>query len=159
LWSLIGLPLNAGFDGITEWTLDEKFARVKAAGFHHVECWLSDDNEAELTAALQRHELRLIMGHRPFSVADTKSTAERAARVGADMIFMQPASAYHPFEEVVELVREGRKIAADLGLACFVEVHRNNWTETIPQTLQLIEHVPDIRFTADLSHFVVVGEF
>jgi hypothetical protein len=25
--------------------------------------------------------------------------------------------------------------------------------------LQLIERVPDIRFTADLSHFVVVGEF
>jgi sugar phosphate isomerase/epimerase len=158
-WSLIKLPLNAGFDGVMEWTLDEKFARVKAAGFEAVECWLSDDNEKEITEALKRHELRLVMGHRPFSVDDTRSTVERAARVGADFLFMQPASAYTPLDTVAEIVRAGRQIAADNGLACFVEVHRNNWTETIPQTLQLIERVPEIRFTADLSHFVVVGEF
>lgn len=160
LWSLIGLPMNAAFDDdVAEWTLDEKFSRVKAAGFEHVECWLSDDNEKEVIEALRRHELRLIMGHRPFSVADVQCTVQRAARLGADFIFMQPANAYTPLDDVVEIVREGRKIAADHGLPCFVEVHRNNWTETIPQTLQLIERVPDIRFTADLSHFVVVGEF
>ena len=54
---------------------------------------------------------------------------------------------------------EGRKIANDAGIAFFVETHRNNFTENLPQTKQLIEAVSDIRFTADLSHFVVVGEF
>jgi len=57
------------------------------------------------------------------------------------------------------LVREGRKIANDHGIPLFVETHRNNFTETLPQTLQLIDAVSDIRLTADLSHFVVVGEF
>jgi hypothetical protein len=44
-------------------------------------------------------------------------------------------------------------------LSFFVETHRNNYTENLPQTIALIERVPDIRFTADLSHFIVVGEF
>ncbi len=48
LWSLIGLPMN----GDAEWTLEEKFARVKAAGFEGVECWLTDRDEAEHRAAL-----------------------------------------------------------------------------------------------------------
>jgi sugar phosphate isomerase/epimerase len=61
--------------------------------------------------------------------------------------------------DVTKLVREGRKVANDAGLAYFVETHRGNFTETIPQTLALIDAVPEIRITADLSHFVVVGEF
>lgn len=155
LWSLIGLPLNSA----NEWTLDEKFSRVKAAGFEHVECWLGDENEKEVCEALQRHELKLILGHRPYKVEDTRTTVERAKRLGAEFLFMQPASAFTPLEEVAAMVIEGRKLAANNGLPCFVEVHRGNFTETIPQTLQLLERVPDICFTADFSHFVVVGEF
>lgn len=155
LWSLGKLPMNAE----TEWTLDEKFSRVRAAGFEAVECWLNDQNEREVTEALKRHGLRLVLGHRPFQVAETRETVERAVRLGADFIFAQPADAFTPLAEVAALVREGRKIANDHGIPYFVEVHRNNFTETLPQTLQLIEQVPDIRFTADLSHFVVVGEF
>ncbi|HEX8235946.1 MAG TPA: sugar phosphate isomerase/epimerase [Abditibacteriaceae bacterium] len=155
LWSLIGLPMN----GATEWTLDEKFARVREAGFEIVECWLTDENEAETKAALERHNLGLVLGHRPYKVEDVRATVERAVRLGADFVFAQPATTYTPLEEIVQLVNEGRKIANDSGMAFFVETHRNNFTENIVQTLQLIERVPDIRFTADLSHFVVVGEF
>ncbi len=154
LWSLLKLPMNG-----TEWTLDEKFSRVKEAGFEAVECWLSDADEAETKAALERHSLRLILGHRPFKIEDTKATIERAVRLGADFVFAQPASAFHSLDDIAQLVTEGRKIANDNGLAYFVETHRNNFTENLPQTLQLIERVPEIRFTADLSHFVVVGEF
>ncbi len=41
LWSLKKLPMNAE----AEWTLDEKFRRVQAAGFEAVECWLGDADE------------------------------------------------------------------------------------------------------------------
>lgn len=154
LWSLIGLPINE-----TEWTLDEKFARVKAAGFEAVECWLSDDDERATKEALDQHNLRLILGHRPYKIQDTQNAVERAMRLGADFVFAQPGSAFHSLDEIAQLVTQGRKIANDNGLAYFVETHRNNFTENLPQTLQLIERVPEIRFTADLSHFVVVGEF
>ena len=154
-WGMIKLPMNAE----TEWTLDEKFARCKDAGLEGVECWLSDDNEKEVTEALRRYGLRLALGHRPFKLEDTQKLIERAVRVGADYVMAQPADAYTPVDVVAKLVTEGRKVANDAGLCYFVETHRNNFTETIPQTLALIERVPEIRITADLSHFVVVGEF
>lgn len=159
LWSLIGLPFNCTADDRPEWTLDEKFSRVQENGFAGVECWLDDSNEAEVKGALDQNRLRLVLGHRPFSLDDVRATVERAVRLGADFVFAQPASAFTPFEDVVKIVVEGRKVANDAGLSFFVETHRNNWTENLPQTLQLIQAVPDIRFTADLSHFVVVGEF
>jgi len=41
----------------------------------------------------------------------------------------------------------------------FMETHRNCCTETLAQTYRLLERLPDIRITADLSHFFVIGEF
>ena len=155
LWSLRKLPLN----GEVEWTLAEKFRRVKAEGFEAVECWLTDEDEQEHQSALEAEGLRLVLGHRPFTLEDVKKTIARAVRLGADYVFAQPADAFTPLETVANLCRDGRKIANDAGIAFFVETHRNNFTETLPQTRQLIEQVPDIRFTGDLSHFVVVGEF
>lgn len=155
LWSLMKLPMNSE----VEWTLDEKFQRAKAAGFEAVECWLDDTNELEHRDALNRAGLRLVLGHRPFNLEDVRQTVDRALRLGADYIFAQPADAYTSLDKAAEICSEGRKIANEKGITFFVETHRNNFTENIPQTLQLIEKVPDIRFTADLSHFVVVGEF
>lgn len=154
LWGLLKLPMNG-----SEWTLDEKFERVKAAGFEAVECWLNENTEREVSEALRRHDLRLVLGHRPFKPEDVSRTVDQAVRLRADFVFAQPCNAFTPLDHVESLVREGRKIANDKGIPLFVETHRNNFTENIPQTLQLIERIPDIRFTADLSHFVVVGEF
>lgn len=155
LWSLQKLPFNAP----VEWSLEEKFQCVKAAGFEGVECWLGDADEQLHREALTAHGLRLTLGHRPFKLEDVKKTVERAARLKADFIFAQPADAFTPVEEVAELVRRGRALANEAGFALFVEIHRNNFTENLPQIKQLIERVPDIRFTADLSHLVVCGEF
>jgi len=155
LWSLGRLPMNAE----VEWTLDEKFSRVAAAGFEAVECWLGPDNEVEVRDALARHGLALALGHRPFTIDDTRRTLEQAVRLGAQYVLAQPASAFTPLADVVALVREGLRISADLGIPIFYETHRNNFTETIPQTIALIHEVPEIPITADLSHFVVVGEF
>lgn len=156
LWGMQNLPFNAPI----EWTLEEKIARVKDAGFEHLECWLrTPDQQSQIPPLLRDHGLHLSMGHRPTSVAETRETVELAAKLGAQFVLCQPASAYHSLAEVVAIVREGARIAADNGICYFVETHRNNFTETIPQTLQLIESVPEIVITADFSHFVVCGEF
>lgn len=155
LWGLSNLPLNAE----VEWTLEEKLSRVKNAGFEHLECWLDDSNEAAVGLALRRHGMGLILGHRPYNTEDVTSVLERATRQNAEFVFCQPASAFTPLHEVAEIVTFGSRMAAERGLPFFVETHRNNFTENIGQTLQLIEAVPNIRLTADLSHFVVVGEF
>ncbi|MBW3623532.1 MAG: sugar phosphate isomerase/epimerase, partial [Armatimonadetes bacterium] len=61
--------------------------------------------------------------------------------------------------KAAELVRDARAYAAEQGVPYFIESHRNTATETLPQTYELIRRVPDLTFTADLSHYFVVGEF
>ena len=155
LWSLGKLPMNAA----AEWTLAEKFARVKAAGFAGVECWLTEQNEQEHRAALDAEGLRLTLGHHPFRLDDVKKAVAQAQRLQADFVFAQPLHPYVPLDEAVIFLREARKIAHDAGVCYFVETHRNNIPESLNQALALIERMPEIRFTGDLSHFVVVGEF
>ena len=155
LWSLIGLPMNAQ----TEWTLDEKFARVQNAGFEAVECWLSPEDEQAHKDALDRHGLRLALGHHPFSLDDVKRTVAQAVRLGADYVFAQPLTPYTPLAEAVSFLREARRIARDHGLPFFVETHRNNVPESLNQALELIDRMPEVRFTGDFSHYVLVGEF
>ncbi len=155
LWSLSKLPINASY----EWTLDEKLERARAAGFEAVERWLSPDNERDITDALARHDLRLVLGHHPFKSEDTPKAVEQAVRLNADFVFAQVAGAFTPLETAAELVRAGRETADRASIAYFVETHRNNFTETIPQTLALIDAVPNVALTGDLSHFVLVGEF
>ncbi len=155
LWSLQKLPMNRR----REWSLTEKCKRVKAAGFAGVECWLSEDDEREHRAALDREGLRLTLGHHPFALDDVKKVTAQALRLQADFVFAQPLNPYVPLDEAVAFLREARKIVHDAGLCYFVETHRNNIPETLNQALQLIDRMPEIRFTGDLSHYVVVGEF
>lgn len=158
LWSLIGLPHNCGPDGKTEWSLDEKFALCHEVGFESIECWLDDNNEQEVADTSQRYGLKLILGHRPFTLDDTRSVVERAKRVNADFTVAHLAHSFVALEEATQLFVEGRKIANAAGLPLFVETHRNTFAETILQTNRLIGAVPDIGITGDFSHFVVGGE-
>ncbi len=153
-WGLSGLPWRG-----EEWSVPEKFRRVKEAGFEAVEGWLTPDNEATVAAALQDAGLRLALGHHPHTLDDAKACVRQALRLGADYVFAQPADAFMPPEDAAALVRDARAVAADHGVVYLIETHRNTVTETLPQTLELLRRVPDCAFVADLSHYFVVGEF
>jgi sugar phosphate isomerase/epimerase len=155
LWSLIGRPLNAR----QEWSLDEKFRHVKEAGFAGVECWLSEEEEQAHKETLDAQGLRLTLGHHPYSLEDVKRVTAQAKRLKADFVFAQPLHPYIPMPEAVAFLREARKIAHDQGVTYFIETHRNNIPESLNQALELVDRMPEIRFTGDFSHFVVIGEF
>ncbi|MGI4789971.1 MAG: sugar phosphate isomerase/epimerase family protein [Janthinobacterium lividum] len=155
LWSLIGLPMNAP----EEWTLMEKFERVKDAGFEAVECWLDESNEQRHKDALNAAGLRLALGHHPFTLEDTRGIVEMARRLNADFLFAQPLTPYTPLPEAAAFLRGATAVAHDHGLPFFVETHRGNIPESLNQALALIELMPEVRFTGDLSHFVLTGEF
>ena len=127
LWSLIGLPMNAE----VEWTLEEKLARVQKEGFEGVECWLSDEEEARHKAALDKHGLRLTLGHHPHTLDDVKAVVAKAKRLSADFVFAQPLNPFYPIKEAAAFCREARAIANGEGLAFFVETHRNNVPDRI----------------------------
>ena len=155
LWSLLKLPMNAP----EEWTLPEKCRRVKEAGFEALECWLDESSERHHRDALDAAGLRLVLGHHPHSLEDVRRTVAQAVRLKADFVFAQPLHPYVPLSEAVPFLREARHIAHDQGVPYFVETHRNNVPESLNQALALVDRMPEIRFTGDFSHFVLVGEF
>lgn len=156
LWALTGLPMNAA----TPWALEEKFVHCRDAGFEHIEGALFDTEEGhQILQAIRDAGMPWALINRLKTPAQARDAVRFGAANGALWTACQPASAFHPLEEVVEIVRAGVETAAENGLAFFVETHRDTFTENIPQTLQLIEAIPDIKMTADFSHFVVCGEF
>ena len=70
-----------------EWTLDEKFARCRDAGFSHTECFIQDDNyDHEVLEKLAEHGLQWSLEHRPINVEDTLAATNLwliTARVGS----------------------------------------------------------------------------
>ncbi len=154
-WSLIKLPMNSS----VRWTFDEKYSRAKEAGFEAIELSTGDLDDAEVTRALVKHGLRSVIIIQADNLETVRTTVDRAVKERADFVWIQAANPYFELDHVARLVSEGRKIANDHGLAFFVETHRNNFTETLPHCLHLLDKVPDIRFTADLSHLVLIGEF
>ena len=156
LWGMIGLPMNAP----QQWTTEEQIAHCEQAEFAHVECFISDDDEGQRTLqVIDKIGLSWALGKRAMNADEICRSVQFAADNGALWTMCQPATAFHSLQEVVEIVRAGSQLAFDNAMPFFVETHRNNFTETIPQTLRLIEAVPDIKLTGDFSHFVVVGEF
>ena len=122
LWGLIGLPLNAKPED--EWTLAEKFARVKDAGFEAVECWLEEAAEARHKDALDAAGLRLVLGYGPQALDDSRRTIAQAKRLEADFLFSHPLTPYVPLDEAVTFLRESQRLAAEAGLVQFTETHR-----------------------------------
>ena len=81
LWGLIGLPR-----GGDKWSMDEKFRRVKEAGFEAVECWPDAETEREIRDTLDRHGLRLGYGARGAEIGTVRDKVRHAKQMGADYV-------------------------------------------------------------------------
>ena len=86
LWSLMKLPMNAE----KEWSLDEKFRRVKDAGFEGVEITVGETGDQELMAAFQANDLRKILLIQASETDAVLQAVARAAEVGTDFSGFSP---------------------------------------------------------------------
>lgn len=62
------------------------------------------------------------------------------------------------FEENVQIYRRLTKLSQDNGIPILVETHRGRPTYSAIETRKYLEAVPDLRLTADFSHWMVVHE-
>jgi hypothetical protein len=81
------------------------------------------------------------------------------ARLGADHVNLQPDVRPQRLEACIPLLEGWRRLGDEAGIAVHVETHRDRMTTDLFFTLQLLDCFPDLRLTADVSHYLVGREF
>lgn len=153
LWTLAHYP-NGSEEG--EWSIDQKLAAIKAAGF---DGFLSSF-KPELADLRLKHDLQFL--------GSCDATAEDYAQRILEFVPLKPQRinvqlgdhAMAP-AEAARIWIAMNEIAGDLGLVLDLETHRGTCTETPEKTWKIAEIVEQetskpIRLTFDFSHFAVV---
>jgi hypothetical protein len=158
MWGMERLPGARG-----SWTLEEQVEQIARAGFDGAAVEFDDEPLArETTALLRERGLRWWAAAYPQTVDDLRPIIELVHDLGADScdhINLQPNIRPSTVLECIPYVLGWQKLADEAGLTLYVETHRDRMTTDLLFTLQLVDAVPSLRLTADLSHFVVGREF
>jgi sugar phosphate isomerase/epimerase len=156
LWGMEGLPHSGG----SEWSLDEKLARIVEAGFDGVEvAWapfVPDGPEAIRRATDLGLGLTVVCF--PSTIDDFKAVADHFAGSAVRHINIQPEVRPLTVAEGVVYVEGWLETARDAGLNVYLETHRGRMTQDLRYTLALLDAIPSMELVADLSHYVVSEE-
>jgi hypothetical protein len=143
-----------------EWPLDEKLNMIRGAGFDGCGVRFIDPAFAKaVTGFLRAHNMTWQAQCYPRSVDDLKPVLALVKELGADHLNLQPDVRPYTLEECVPYIEGWRRLAADAGVEMHIETHRDRMTTDLFFTLHLLDRFPELRFTADLSHYVVGREF
>jgi hypothetical protein len=158
MWAMEKLPWKG-----QEWSLEEKVNRIADAGFDGAAVEFDDPPTAKRTTELLRERgLRWSVECYPKTVEELKPVLEDAHRLGIEgvtHINLQPNVKPARVLECIPYILGWLELARGLPVPVLFETHRDRMTTDLLFTLQLIEAVPDMRLTADLSHAVVGREF
>jgi hypothetical protein len=143
-----------------EWSLDEKLEMIRAAGFDGAGVRFFDFDYAKtVTTYLREHGMTWQAQCYPRTVDELKPIIEHVQELGADHINLQPDVRPYRLEDCVPYIEGWRRLAHDAGITLQIETHRDRMTTDLFFTLHLLDCFPDLRFTADLSHYLVGREF
>ena len=143
-----------------EWSLDRKLSMIRDAGFDGAGVRFFDDAHArEVTGFLRANGLVWQAQCYPKTVEDLVPILDRVRELGADHVNLQPDVRPYRLEECYPYIEGWQRLARESGIPVHVETHRDRMTTDLMTTLQLLDRFPDLRLTADLSHYVVGREF
>ncbi len=156
------LATNWGFSG----TYDEFAAKAKAAGYDGLEIWMptKPDELAALLKAVEKHglEIGFLFGGWSANFAEHKFSLESAVNLAAAQkplyINTHVGRDYFSLEQNLQLCEFGLSVAAKTGVPVFCETHRGRCAFSANSTRVLMDKLPGLRLTADLSHWCCVHE-
>jgi hypothetical protein len=155
LWAMERRLANA-----PEWPLQTQLAMIRDAGFDGAGVRFIDSAFAtEVTAFLRDHNMIWQAQCYPRDVDGLKPVLELVARLGCDHVNLQPDVRPHRIEECIPLLEGWRRLTNEARVAVNIETHRDRMTTDLYFTLQLLDCFPDLRLTADVSHYLVGREF
>ncbi len=158
MWAMEQLPWKG-----PEWSLEEKVSKIVEAGYDGAAVEFDDPELAlRTTQLLREHGLKWSVECYPRTVEDLKPVLEDAYRLGIEGVThvnlqpnIRPSRVLDCIPPVLGWLELGRQLPVPL----LFETHRDRMTTDLLFTLQLIDAVPEMRLTADLSHAVVGREF
>jgi hypothetical protein len=143
-----------------EWPLQTQLAMIRDAGFDGAGVrFIDPDFAKEVTGFLRANKMIWQAQCYPTSVDDLKPVLDLVARLGADHVNLQPDVRPQRLEACIPLLEGWRRLGEEAGIAVHVETHRDRMTTDLFFTLQLLDCFPDLRLTADVSHYLVGREF
>ena len=148
-------------DGV-ERSLEENMALVAEAGFDGVGIDLGVADAAfarRVAPLLARHKLACQITAFPKSMAHWRETLALARDLDARFVNVIGQIMPISVEGMIPVVRRHIELAEDAGVTVHFETHRNCITNDLFSTLQLLDAVPEMTLSADLSHYVVDREF
>ena len=147
-------------EGVEELPLRQQLEMIRDAGFDGCGVRFADPAYAtEVTSFLRDQGMIWQAQCYPTCVDDLKPVLELVAKLGADHVNLQPNVRPYHLQECIPLLDGWRRLGEQAGMAVHIETHRDRMTTDLFFTLQLLDCFPDLRFTADLSHYLVGREF
>jgi sugar phosphate isomerase/epimerase len=158
MWAMEQLPWGAP----EPWTLEERVARIADAGFAGLSISFTERELALRVCALAVEQgLRIVPLAFPTTVDELRPVLDLVEEVGrghVDHLNLQPNVRPFTVDECVPFLEGWLELARDAGVTTYVETHRGRMTTDLLFTLQLLDAVPALELTADLSHYVVGRE-
>jgi hypothetical protein len=149
LWAMTGAPVEDSFD------------RVRAAEFDGMAIdlgALSLDAARATVPHFARTGLRGLVTAFPKSIEDLRPALGLARDIAAPFVIVVGQVMPLRVEDMAEVVRGWLRVAAEERMPIQFETHRNCITNDLFSTLLLLDAVPEMRLSADLSHYVVDRE-
>lgn len=144
-----------------ERSFDERFDEVKAAGFDGMSVDLGAlplEKAREVVPQFARTGLRGLVTAFPRSIEDIRPAIRFAREIDAPFLVVVGSVMPVTIAGMVPVVRAWLAIAEAEGMPLHFETHRHCITNDLFITLQLLDAIPEMELSADLSHYAVDRE-
>lgn len=147
--------------GVPERPVAERFDAVKDAGYDGLAI---DLGALDLAAARRcvpeyaRTGLAGMLTAFPTSIEALRPALHLAKDIGAPFVIVVGQVMPLAVHAMIPVVQAWLRVAVEESMPIQFETHRNCITNELFATLQMLEAVPEMRLSADLSHYVVARE-
>ena len=161
-FELLILATNWGYDG----TFDSFFEKIKKEDYNGAEIWMPGEEKEihELTAAAQKHgmQLGILFGsgnpNPQKNLEEFKKALTAAVALKPIYINCHTGKDFFTFDQLKPLFDFTLQLSKQTGFPIYHETHRGRALYSAPVTKNFIEKIPELRITADLSHWCNVHE-
>lgn len=146
---------------------DDFLSKVKAEEYDGIEVWMpnSDEAKASLKAGLKKYDLQIIFlngTNKGLPYEEALKTYEAGLR---EILAWNPVkinnhtgSDFWTEDQNLAFLEVADKLSKETGIPIIHETHRGRFSYTLPAAVSMLERFPELKFTLDISHWMVVHE-